>query len=61
LSVLVRALAEFDRLDAQILRQRRLVFPNLTDHRLGRLRSRKNSTTFSVWALTRPKKSTSRG
>jgi hypothetical protein len=28
-------LAELDRLDSEIVRQRRLVLPNLTDHRLG--------------------------
>jgi hypothetical protein len=28
-------LAEPDRLDPQIFRQRRLVLPNLTDHRFG--------------------------
>jgi hypothetical protein len=31
----VRCLAELDRLDPQLLRQRRLVLPNLTDHHLG--------------------------
>ena len=30
-------LAELDRLDPQVLRQLRLVLPNLTDHRLSRL------------------------
>jgi hypothetical protein len=39
-----------DRLDPQLLRQHRLVLPNLAD-RLGCL-ALKNSTTFSVLALT---------
>jgi hypothetical protein len=30
-------LAEFDCLDPEIVRQRRLVLPNLADHRLGRV------------------------
>lgn len=34
---MLRQIAKLDRLDPQILRQQRLVLPNLTDHRLGRL------------------------
>jgi hypothetical protein len=48
------SVGELDRLDPQLIRQHRLVLPNLADHRLGCVRSRKNSTTFSVWALTTP-------
>jgi hypothetical protein len=40
--------AELDRLDPHLLRQHRLVLPNLADHRLGRVALEKNSTTFSV-------------
>ena len=43
-----------DRLDPQILGQPRLVLPNSRIIDSAASRSRKNSTTFSVWALTTP-------
>jgi hypothetical protein len=42
---LAAALLEVDRLYAHLLRELRLVLPNLADHRLGCLGLEKNSTT----------------
>ena len=50
----MRCLAELDRLDPQLLRQRRLVLPNLTDHHLGCLTLEEELDDLSVWALTTP-------
>jgi hypothetical protein len=49
-----RPLVKFDRLDPQLLRQLRLVLPNLADHRLGCLPLEEELTTFWVRALTTP-------
>ena len=50
---------QLDRLDPQNLRQRRLILPNLADHRLGRVGLKEELNDLSVWALTTPWKSTS--
>ena len=42
-------LAELDRLDPQILRQLRLVLPNLTDHRLSRLTTESLVELLVLW------------
>jgi hypothetical protein len=41
-----KPLAELDRLNPRLLRQHRLVLPNLADHRLGRV-----PLTVHIWAL----------
>jgi hypothetical protein len=46
--------SQLDRFGPQLLRQRRLVLPNLTDHHLGCLTLEEELDAFSVWALTTP-------
>jgi hypothetical protein len=51
---LLATLGQLYGLDPQILRQHRLVLPDLVNHRLGRVPLDEELTTFSVWALTTP-------